>query len=246
MVSFGRSRPLLARSRNRMKLACGRLPEVVMKLTIKRMAGRLAPCGRSLAFFLWNSLCQLTAPFQVLLTCLMYRSCNWTIWVFKPQTIPSPPGPPLKKLGDYLPNFCKLTFILKGFYLSSGRGRVMVWAPDNNERLTRVANARQEICKDTGVKVRWLVVVPVRFAPLPGCRAAESISDLWGHLLLQNKWDNIVKNVLFLAEVSRCVFTRDTSPHLTFKHLPYHSLVSETDSRVSIACALPSSSTSGR
>jgi len=96
-------------------------------------------------------------------------------------------------------------------------GGLLIWAPENNEQLPRIMNALQKVYTDKGVDVKLQMVVP--FIPLPGCRSAESILDLWAHPLLHNKYDNMVKEVCFIREASRCVFTRDNTPMHTVKNV---------------------------
>ena len=96
-------------------------------------------------------------------------------------------------------------------------GGLLIWAPDNNEQIPRIMNALQKVYTDKGANVMLKIVVP--FTPLPGCHSAESILDLWGHPLLHSKYDNLVKEVCFIREASRCVFTRDNTPIHTIKNV---------------------------
>jgi len=96
-------------------------------------------------------------------------------------------------------------------------GGLLIWAPDNNDQIPRLMNALQKIYTDGGVNVKLQILVP--FTPLPGCNTAESILDLWGHPLLHSRYDNLIKEVCFIREASRCVFTRDGTPVHTVKNI---------------------------
>ena len=91
-----------------------------------------------------------------------------------------------------------------------GGGRLMIWAPESNEQIPRIMNALQKLYTDRGVLVQVILLVP--YNPLPRCRTPSSILDLWGHQLLQPKYNNMVGEICFIQEASRCVFTRANSP----------------------------------
>jgi len=96
-------------------------------------------------------------------------------------------------------------------------GKVILWAPENHEQLPRIIGGLNKLYTEKGCKVEVMFLVP--FVPLPGCDTAERILDLWSHPLLQHKYTNVVKEVCFIREPSRCVFTRDNNPVHTTKSL---------------------------
>ena len=96
-------------------------------------------------------------------------------------------------------------------------GRLMLWAPEGHEQLPHIIGALNKLYTEKGCSVEVMFLVP--FVPLPGCDSAERILDLWSHPLLQHKYASVVKEVCFIREPSRCVFTRDNNPLHTTKCL---------------------------
>ena len=84
-----------------------------------------------------------------------------------------------------------------------------LWAPDKQEHMAHIIHALQEAAK-AGASPELTFLVP--YNPLPGCVKPEHITDVWGHYLLGHKFQNLIKNVVFINEASRNVFTSDTSP----------------------------------
>jgi len=90
------------------------------------------------------------------------------------------------------------------------KGGIVIWAPDNHDQLPRIVSALRRIYTNKGICVQLTMLVP--YMPLPGCESSETIMDLWTHPLLHNKNKDMVSNVTFIREASRCVFTRDSTP----------------------------------
>ena len=91
-----------------------------------------------------------------------------------------------------------------------------LWAPEKQEHIALMINALTEVSK-TGANPELTFLVP--YNPLPGCVKPEHITDLWGHYLLSNKFRNMIKQVVFIKEASRMVFTSDSSPTYQNKNL---------------------------
>ena len=89
-------------------------------------------------------------------------------------------------------------------------GGLVVWIPEGGDQIPRIMNAIQHIFTEESINVHVQFLVPL--IPFPVCASADSLLDLWGHPLLHPKYGNMVKDICFIKETSRCVFTRDDSP----------------------------------
>jgi len=96
-------------------------------------------------------------------------------------------------------------------------GHLIIWAPENKDQIPRLLGGVNKLYTEKGMQIQLTILVP--FQPLPECDSAESILDLWTHPLLQPKYSNMVKEVCFVREPSRCVFTRQDNPYHTNKSL---------------------------
>ena len=92
-----------------------------------------------------------------------------------------------------------------------------LWAPNNQELVLSIAKCLKDLFTNTGKALRITFLVP--YSPLPGCRSAGDILDLRTHPLLKPQFKEMVINVKFLEEASRCVFSREGSPHYAIKNI---------------------------
>ena len=96
-------------------------------------------------------------------------------------------------------------------------GHLTIWAPDNHDQIPRIIGGVNKLYTERGYQIQLTMLVP--FVPLPGCHSAEHILDVWSHPLLHHKYSSVVKEVCFIREPSRCVFTRDNNPYHAVKNL---------------------------
>jgi len=96
-------------------------------------------------------------------------------------------------------------------------GRLVVWAPDNSDQIPRIVAALQRIYTDNNISTQIQLLIP--YNPLPGCHTPDSILDLWSHPLMQSRYNGVVREVCFLREASRCVFTASGNPVHHIKNL---------------------------
>ena len=117
-------------------------------------------------------------------------------------------------------------------------GGVVLWAPENNDQLPRIIAAVQRLYTEKGVAVQLNMLVP--YNPLPGCSTADLILDLWGHPLLHPKYKGMVKEVTFIREASKCVFTRRSSPMYVAKNIAVFSVRADLGDRKDCTLSLRS------
>jgi len=105
-------------------------------------------------------------------------------------------------------------------------GGVVLWMPEGGDQIPRIMNAIHRIYTEENVKVHVQFFIP--FTPFPVCAKADSLLDLWGHPLLHPKYGNMIKEICFVKEASRCVFTRDESPIYAIKNIVTISVQAHT------------------
>jgi len=101
------------------------------------------------------------------------------------------------------PNIKNTLYHLKG-------NTLVTWCPEGAEQVHRVMQCIKEVYTESGISVRIQFLVP--YIPLPDCTTVELIQDMWTHPLLHPVHENMITDVQYLKEPSRCVFTGDFSP----------------------------------
>jgi len=100
--------------------------------------------------------------------------------------------------------------IIKTTLAQLQQGTLITWSPENSEQIHRVMQAIQEVYTEQGIILCVKFLVP--YVPFPDCTSADLIHDVWTHPLLHNKHENMIAEVQYLREPSRCVFSGDFSP----------------------------------
>jgi hypothetical protein len=99
---------------------------------------------------------------------------------------------------------------------------LMLWAPTDTALLVQLASAFQSFVLSSQSDMTLHLVVP--HDPFPGCDKPESILDLWWHGLLADKWRSSLKQVEFLRQPTRCVFSGSIGPLHHMKNLAVFTL----------------------
>ena len=96
-------------------------------------------------------------------------------------------------------------------------GRLILWAPDRHDQIPRILQSLKKLYTEEGVAAQLQFLVP--YTPFPGCHTAASIMDIWSHQLLHPRFADMVSEICFIREPSRCVFTRNSNPIHMVKNL---------------------------
>jgi len=105
-------------------------------------------------------------------------------------------------------------------------GGVILWVPEGGDQIPRIMNAIQRLYVEGNIQIHVQFLVP--FIPFPECATAQLLLDLWGHPLLHPKYGNMIKEICFVKEATRCVFTRDESPVYAVKNIVSISVQANT------------------
>ncbi len=89
-------------------------------------------------------------------------------------------------------------------------GGITIWAPQDNNALQHILAAVKEVTVTTEYQVQVRLLIP--HDQYPGCRTPESLLDLWKHPAINQKWKDITKEIVFLQQPSRCVFSGNFNP----------------------------------
>ena len=89
-------------------------------------------------------------------------------------------------------------------------GGITMWAPSDGRRLQYLLAAMMEIAVSRDFEVTLRMLVP--HAPFPSCSTPELVLDLWSHASLGVKWKPLLRQVDFLRQPTRCVFSGAYGP----------------------------------
>ena len=87
---------------------------------------------------------------------------------------------------------------------------LMPWAPADNSVLTQLVTAIYGFVLRPQHELTVHLAVP--HDPYPGCDIADSITELWWHGLLAEKRRSMLKDLEFLRQPTRCVFSGSITP----------------------------------
>ena len=99
---------------------------------------------------------------------------------------------------------------------------LMMWAPTEYSSITQLAATFHKFSLQPGASGSLQLLIP--HDHYPGCETAAHIQHLWSHELMSPKWKNIVKQVEFLRQPTRCVLTGQIGPLHHMKSISIFSL----------------------
>ena len=94
---------------------------------------------------------------------------------------------------------------------------LITWAPVDNGQTQKVAAAARKL--NYSNERQALLILAVPFDPYPACKQVTDITDVWGHPLLQPKWQDVVVDVNLLIPPTRIITAGSHAPiHTNTSH----------------------------